>query len=108
MFTEKTCQYLIKLQETSVDLLKTKTPDIIILDLLLPDIGGLEVLEQIKKDARLKKIPVIVLTVLPEIIALKKALKLGSAGYLVKSEMTPESVYGHIRAELNKLTKENE
>lgn len=91
----------------ALEMLKEETPSIILLDLLLPDIGGLEVLEEIKKDMRLKKIPVIILTVLPEIIALKKALKLGASGYLVKSEMTPESVYGHIKAELNKISKKN-
>ena len=80
--------------------LRTHTPDIILLDIMLPDMSGLEILERIKESSVLKKIPVIVLTVLPEVIALKKALRLGVVGYLVKSELTPNTVLDHVKMEL--------
>ena len=88
----------------ALNLLKENSPTIILLDIMLPDMSGLEVLESIKQSSTHKDIPVIVLTVLPEVIALKKALKLGAAGYLVKSELTPNAVLDHVKMEL-KLNK---
>lgn len=88
----------------ALDILKKNTPDIILLDIMLQDMSGLEVLENVKQSPTNKYIPVLVLTVLPEVIALKKALKLGAAGYLVKSELTPNAVLNHVKMEL-KLNK---
>ena len=80
--------------------LRTHIPNIILLDIMLPDMSGLQVLQKIRESPVLKKIPVIVLTVLPEVIALKKALELGAVKYLVKSELTPNTVLDHVKTEL--------
>ncbi|MBW8012547.1 MAG: response regulator [Chloroflexi bacterium] len=60
------------------------TPKIILLDLKLPKIDGLEVLEQIKKDQRTKKIPVVVLTSSDQEVDILKSYKLGVNSYVVK------------------------
>lgn len=91
----------------AIELLQKEVPDLILLDIMLPDIPGLQVLEQVKKDRKLRNIPVVILTVLPEIIALNKAIKLGASGYLIKSENTPENVSQYIRAELSKSNNKN-
>ena len=59
-------------------------PDIIFLDLKLPYISGMEVLEHIHSQAALSKIDVIVLTSSPEERDRKRALELGAKEYLVK------------------------
>jgi signal transduction histidine kinase/DNA-binding response OmpR family regulator len=56
-------------------------PDVILLDLLLPDISGWEVLKQLKADRRTTDIPVIIVSVVDE---RARADELGVAGYLVK------------------------
>ena len=61
-------------------------PDIILLDLILPKKGGLEVLEDLKNDAELKLIPVIVLSNLDGDEVIKKALALGAEDYFVKTQ----------------------
>lgn len=59
-------------------------PDIIFLDLKLPYISGMEVLEHIQKEPALSKIDVIVLTSSPEERDRKRAFELGAKEYLVK------------------------
>lgn len=60
-------------------------PDVILLDLRLPKIDGLEVLDRIKGDEGLKGIPVIVLTASEEGEGIVRAYKGDVKGYLLKS-----------------------
>jgi signal transduction histidine kinase/DNA-binding response OmpR family regulator len=48
--------------KVALDILKNMTPDLIVLDLFMPDMNGFEILDKFKSDERLAKIPVIVLT----------------------------------------------
>jgi len=61
-------------------------PDAILLDLILPKKGGMEVLEGLKADSELKLIPVIVLSNLETDETIKKALSLGAVDYFVKTQ----------------------
>lgn len=69
------------LGEGSVDAALQFKPDIIILDLLLPNISGLEVLSQLKANPATKEIPVLVISVVDE---RERALSLGASAYLLK------------------------
>jgi CheY-like chemotaxis protein len=62
----------------------TDNPAVILLDLKLPKIGGLEVLQQIKSDERLKLIPVVVLTSSHEEKDMMRSYHLGVNAYVVK------------------------
>jgi two-component system, response regulator len=62
----------------------TDVPKVIFLDLKLPKINGLEVLEKIKSDERTKSIPVVVLTSSAEDRDLKRCYELGVNSYIVK------------------------
>ncbi len=62
----------------------SKPPKVILLDLKLPKVNGLEVLEKIKSDERTKTIPVVVVTSSKEDQDLKKCYALGVNSYLQK------------------------
>jgi DNA-binding response OmpR family regulator len=65
---------------------KSKNPDIILLDLILPKRNGFDLLGMLKQDPELKSIPVFVLSNLAEDENLKKALQMGAEDYFVKSQ----------------------
>jgi DNA-binding response OmpR family regulator len=68
------------------DMAKSKNPDIILLDLVLPKRSGFDVLTMLKQDPSLKDIPVLVLSNLAEDESLKKALQMGAEDYFVKAQ----------------------
>ncbi len=81
---------------------KKHKPDIIMMDIILPQLDGFSSLEKIKKDPEIKEIPVIMLTNLGTEEDKKKGEKLGAIGYLVKARLTPAQVSVKIKDQLNK------
>jgi len=71
--------------QVGLALAKKFKPDLILLDLILPQKDGFEVLKELKKDATTKDIPVIILTNLEGGTDVEKALSLGATTYLVKA-----------------------
>jgi len=69
-------------------------PDLILLDLKMPKVSGLEVLQIIKNDPHLKALPVVVLTTSKDDSDLKKAYELGVNSYVLK----PVSIIEFIEA----------
>ena len=70
----------------AIQVLTTKgiIPDIIILDLNMPKINGIEFLSILKNDERLKYIPAIILTTSNNLKDIQECYKIGIAGYIVK------------------------
>lgn len=64
--------------------LEKKKPDLILLDLLMPDMDGCEVLSYLKKDPATKEIPVIMLSAMTQQDYVQKAMAAGAADYLLK------------------------
>ena len=67
-------------------------PDLILLDIVMPYMDGLEVLKEIQKDVSLKNVPVILLTNLSQKEEVEQGIKLGARDYLIKSHFTPSEV----------------
>ncbi len=78
--------YLAKNGIEAIEVIKKVVPDIIALDILIPNKNGMKVLEEIKADPELKDIPVIVLSNLSQDEDIKTALKLGAEDYMVKTQ----------------------
>ena len=77
-------------------------PDLILLDILMPYVDGMEVLKKIKEQDRLKSIPVILLTNLSQKEEVAQGLGLGASDYLIKSHFTPSEVLEKIKMYLPK------
>ncbi len=63
---------------------KSEIPELIILDLMMPGMDGIEVCSQLKKDAHTEKIPVIMLTARDEVRDKVKGLEMGADDYVTK------------------------
>ncbi|MFC1647317.1 PleD family two-component system response regulator [Patescibacteria group bacterium] len=87
--------YEVKLatsKEESFGILKFFDPAIILLDIILADQSGLDVLEELKANSETKSIPVVILTSLSDKIYVKDALAKGAEQYIVKSDKDPKEV----------------
>lgn len=73
-----------------VELIREKEPKVILLDLLLPDMDGFEVLDEIKSDPKLQNIPVIVVSNYSAEEKRKMSLDKGAETYMVKASHAPE------------------
>jgi CheY-like chemotaxis protein len=87
----------------AVKLLSTETPDLILLDLLMPDVDGYSLLEAIRRQARLKQVPVIVLTGTSDRVQFQKAFDLGATDFILKSTTPPDNVVKQVRQALRSL-----
>jgi len=72
--------------EEGLKLVRSKKPDLVLLDIVLPRKDGFEVLEEMKKSPDTKDIPVIVLTMIGKDEDIKRGLQLGADDYIVKSQ----------------------
>jgi DNA-binding response OmpR family regulator len=77
--------------------LEKEIPDMILLDIIMPYVDGLQVLKKIKSDERLKNVPVILLTNLSQKEDINDGLGLGADDYLIKSHFTPSEVLEKIK-----------
>ena len=78
--------------EEAIIKIKETKPDIILLDLIMPEKNGFEVLEEIKENDDTKGIPVIILSNLGQDTDVKKGKELGAVDYLVKSDFSIREV----------------
>jgi class 3 adenylate cyclase len=68
----------------AITIARTFRPDLILLDVMMPEMNGYQVLEQLKADPDLRAIPVIVLSALDEIGSVVRCIELGAEDYLPK------------------------
>jgi len=75
-----------------LEIAKKEKPNIILLDIIIPQYDGFAVLEMLKQDPATKNIPVILLTNLAQEDDKERGTKLGAKDYLVKANFTPSEV----------------
>ena len=76
---------------------KEKKPDLILLDIILPKMDGLDVLREIKKHKETQNIPVVLLTNLSQKDEVQEGLKAGAEDYLIKAHFIPSEVVEKIK-----------
>ncbi len=67
-------------------------PDLILLDIMLPKLNGLQVLRGLKSETITRHIPVVLITNLGQSSIIKEAFELGAQGYLLKVRLEPEEL----------------
>jgi DNA-binding response OmpR family regulator len=80
-----------------VALASSERPDMILLDVGLPDISGFEAARRIRKTPALAGVPIIFFTVRSEVDMVSEGLKLGAAGYVLKP-FDPDELLRRIKA----------
>lgn len=88
--------------ETGLSVIAEFKPDLIMLDLMLPGIDGMEVLRTVRKSPDKYGTPIIViLTNLSNEVMIKDAFYEKADGYLMKTELTPEQVVAEVKGFLH-------
>jgi DNA-binding response OmpR family regulator len=82
-------------------LMKEVKPDLILLDIVMPKIGGFEVMEEMQKEDELKNIPVIVVSNSGQPVEIDKARALGAKDWLIKTEFDPKEVIGKVKKQFD-------
>lgn len=83
--------------EDALKLLQRRLFDLLILDLVLPQLTGLEILKKIRKDKKLKRLNVMVVSNLGQKTDMQLAEELGVLKYLIKANFTPSEIVKEIK-----------
>ena len=76
------------------------SPDLILLDIVMPKMDGFAVLEEMQKDKELKKIPVIIISNSGQPVEIARIKKLGAKDWLIKTEFDPQEVADKIKKQI--------
>ncbi len=82
----------------AVKKLKESIPDLILLDIVMPYMDGMDVLRKLKEKKEWKDIPVMLLTNLSDKEKVDEGMGLGASDYLIKSHFTPSEVVAKVRS----------
>jgi len=77
-------------------------PDLVLLDIIMPKMGGFEVMEEMGKDKELKKIPVVIISNSGQPVELDEAQRLGARDWLIKTEFDPQEVVDKVIKQIGK------
>jgi len=87
--------------------LKKKTPTLILLDIMMPKMSGIEFIKRMKASEKYKNIPVVVLTNLSGTKDAEEAISLGAVKFIVKSKYKPKEVVKEVKQILAGYTRDS-
>jgi CheY-like chemotaxis protein len=97
-FLRRTCEVALRRRgfdvllaedgEQALRLARTERPDLLLLDLLMPKMSGIDVLRQVKRDSTTQAIPVVILSNSSRELEMADAKALGAVGYLIKANLS--------------------
>lgn len=88
--------------EVAMETMKKMTPDLVLLDILMPKKDGMQVMEEMSNDAVLKTVPIIVVSNSGQPVEIERAKKLGARDFLIKAVFEPNEVLEKVNAILGK------
>lgn len=85
--------------EEGMEIMKKQKPDMVLLDIVMPKMGGFEVMEKMNKmpGLSLKEIPVIIVSNSGQPVEIEKAQDLGIRDYLIKTQFDPQEVVDKVK-----------
>lgn len=92
--------------QAGLDALKHFQPDIILLDIMMPNMNGIEMLTHLKTNDETKNIPVVVLTNVADMNVTNIALSKGAVVVIIKSQSEPADVIATIKGVLAKYPQD--
>ncbi len=81
----------------ALEMIKKIRPDFVLLDLMMPEVDGFEVLVQVRKDKDVKNTLIYAWSNFTQKKELEQAKKVGADGYLIKSDYTPSSLLEKVK-----------
>ena len=79
---------------------KKELPDLVLLDIVMPKMGGFAVMQEMNKDKELEKIPVIIVSNSGQPVELDKAKQLGVKDWLIKTQFDPQEVVNKVKKQI--------
>lgn len=86
--------------KTGIDKANSEKPDLILLDQVLPDIPGNEILKTLKADSRTQNIPIIILSNFSQEELVKEAINNGAIDYIFKYQIEPQDLAEKVKQAL--------
>jgi CheY-like chemotaxis protein len=89
---------------SGLELVRSARPNLVLLDVLLPEMEGFTVLQHIREDPAVASIPVVVLSNYGEPDMMRRGMAAGAIDYLIKSSTTPVQLSARVRRWLGSKT----
>lgn len=83
--------------QTGLDMIIAEKPDIVLLDMVLPQLDGFSVLRSVKQNPEMKNVKVVALTNLGQEADIRKIFDLGADDCMIKASFVPEEVYQRVK-----------
>lgn len=80
----------------ALDIVHQSQPDLVLLDIMMPEMDGLTLLEILRRSPETKEMPVILMTALSDEGRITRAKELGAQEYLVKTRFSYDDLVGHV------------
>ncbi len=85
-----------------IEEIKKEIPDLILLDIIMPRMGGFEVMKELQKDSSFSKIPIVIISNSGQPVELDLAQKLGARDWLIKTDFDPQEVLDKVTKQIGK------
>ncbi len=85
-----------------IEEVRKEIPDLILLDIIMPRMGGFEVMKELQKDKSFSKIPIIIISNSGQPVELDLAQKLGARDWLIKTDFDPQEVLDKVTKQIGK------
>jgi DNA-binding response OmpR family regulator len=91
----------------ALELMRANDYDLVLLDVMMPQLNGYEVLEEVKQDERLRHVPIIMISAMDDLDSVVKCIELGAEDYLFKP-FNPVLLKARVRSSLDKMQLRHE
>ncbi len=85
----------------ALQIIKKEKPDLILMDVMMPKMDGIEAIEKLQEDETTRDIPIVILSALGQEMDVMRGLQAGAASYIVKP-FSPSELLEEIKAKLAK------